>query len=106
MSSFEDKYAVFSKLEKSSGSAGKGWSGRVLGHQAGAGQGGPMGWSDEVLGVSSEEEDEDCKNQSSAIPQSLEVVPGEPWRHLSLHRATWDRSPNRSFIRNFPRLSG
>ena len=106
MSSFEeDKYAAFSKLEKASGSAGKGWSGKVLlGSNNSAS--GPMGWSDEILGVSSEEEElaeQDYNNQSPVpVPQSLEVVPGEPWRHLSLHRATWDRSPNRSFIRNFP----
>ena len=73
-----------------------------------------MGWSDEVLGVGSDEEEIDLDYTSSESipamalqenrPQSLSVQsdePTEPWQ-ISLHRNTWDRSPNRSFIRNFP----
>ena len=94
------------------------------------GQAGPYGWSDEVLGAGSEDEIEtephanfpmdgmsavaevisednlrDCADgviqQDRMRPQSLTVEEGA-WQ-LSLHRrTTWDRSPNRSFVRNFP----
>ena len=88
----------------------KGWSGKVrVGHAQS-----PMGWSDEVLGVGSDEEEIELDYTSSESipamampenrPQSLSVQseePTEPWQ-ISLHRNTWDRSPNRSFIRNFP----
>ena len=96
-----DKYEPFSKLDKSPG--GKGWSGKVL-----VGQGGPLGWSDEVLGVETDEEMEldttDYYNNESMMekrPQSLNVEEEAPWQ-IGLHRTTWDRSPNRSFVRNFP----
>ena len=102
-----------------------GWSGKVL-----VGQAGPYGWSDEVLGVGSEDEIEtephadfqmDAMSAVAEVisednlqdgvdgviiqdrmrPQSLTVEEGA-WQ-LSLHRrSTWDRSPNRSFVRNFP----
>jgi len=104
-----DKYKIFSVLDKSPGAA-KGWSGKVrVGHAQS-----PMGWSDEVLGVGSDEEEIELDYTSSESipamalpenrPQSLSVQsdePTEPWQ-ISLHRNTWDRSPNRSFIRNFP----
>ena len=101
-SSHGDKYEAFSRLDKSPG--GKGWSGKVLVGQS------PMGWSDEVLGVGSDEEaelqDTDCGNSESTSkkrPQSLAVYDTEgSWPQISLHRNTWDRSPNRSFVRNFP----
>ena len=41
-----DKYAAFSKLDKIQGRS-KGWSEKVRGSQGG---GGPMGWSDAILG--------------------------------------------------------
>merc|ERR1712172_172374 len=104
-----DKYKIFSVLDKSPGAA-KGWSGKVrVGHAQS-----PMGWSDEVLGVGSDEEEIELDYTSSESipamalpedrPQSLSVQseePTEPWQ-ISLHRNTWDRSPNRSFVRNFP----
>jgi len=98
-----DKYEAFSRLDKSPG--GKGWSGKVLVGQS------PMGWSDEVLGsVGSDEETElldtdsgNVESMSEKRPQSLEVYDAEPlWPQISLHKNTWDRSPNRSFVRNFP----
>ena len=99
-----DKYEPFSKLDKSPGTP-KGWSGKVL---VGSGQGGPLGWSDEVLGVETDEEIEldtqDYYNNESMMekrPQSLHVEEEAPWQ-IGLHRTTWDRSPNRSFVRNFP----
>lgn len=74
-----DKYAIFSKLDKSQ--TPKGWSGKVLHQQS------PMGWSSEILGLDDEPK----------------VEEEDPWTaHLTLHRSTWDRSPNRSFVRNFP----
>lgn len=83
----EDKYAVFSKLDKSPPGSNKGWSGKVL-----AGSSGPLGWSDEVLGVNSEDDDNLIDNLNA----------DESAWHLNLHKNTWDRSPNRSFVRNFP----
>ena len=42
-----DKYAAFSKLDKIQGEGrSKGWSEKVIGSQ----KGGPMGWSDAILG--------------------------------------------------------
>ena len=87
-----DKYAAFSKLDKVKGS--KGWSGKITQHTHHH----PMGWSDEVLGVSTDDDDlQDFELERR--PMHLEVE--EPWSN-PLHRSTWDRSPNRSFVRNFP----
>ena len=88
-----DKYAAFSKLDKVKGS--KGWSGKITTSQM---IGNPMGWSDEVLGVSTDE-DELQDFELERRPIHLEVE--EPWAN-PLHRSSWDRSPNRSFVRNFP----
>ena len=99
----EDKYAALAKLEKSKGS--KGWSGKLLERSHG-----PLGWSDEILGMSTDEESEnDPSSHLSADgteprilrPSNL-TVEEEPWHSGALSRATWDRSPNRTFIRNFP----
>ena len=46
-----DKYAAFSKLDKVKGS--KGWSGKITSQM----NGNPMGWSDEMLGVSTDEDE-------------------------------------------------
>ena len=75
--------------EKAKG--GKGWGKKVLGSS-------PMGWSDEILGsVSTDEESE-----VDPRPQSLHIEE-EPWHAgASLGRTTWDKSPSRSFVRNFP----
>jgi hypothetical protein len=86
-----DKYGAFRKL---GGSKYKGWSRQVLG-SAGS------GWSDEVLGCGSEDEEVFSPDR----PTSLEVrVEEEPWyvQGHSLKSSTWDRSPSRTFLRNFP----
>merc|ERR1719468_666185 len=123
LNDFDDKYSAFSRLDKTQCS--KGWSGKVL-----VGQAGPYGWSDEVLGAGSEDEietephanfpmdgmsavaevisEDNLRDGADGViqqdrmrPQSLTVEEGA-WQ-LSLHRrTTWDRSPNRSFVRNFP----
>lgn len=86
-----DKYAVFSKLDKSPPGSNKGWSGKVL-----EGSSGPLGWSDEILGVNSSDENDDM------IMENLRLDDHDTAWQLNLHRSTWDRSPNRSFVRNFP----
>ena len=57
-----------------------------------------MGWSDEILGSVSPDEESEVDPR----PQSLHIEE-EPWHAgASLGRTTWDKSPSRSFVRNFP----
>jgi len=88
----DDKYKAFRKLGNEKY---KGWSRKVLGSKGG-------GWSDEVLGCGGSEDEEVYAPQQ---PTRLEVrVEEEPWyvRGHSLTSSTWDRSPSRTFLRNFP----
>ena len=89
-----DKYAAFSKLDKIQGRS-KGWSGKV---SCGSSQG-PMGWSDEILGVST---DDDEPEEPEPAKAKMHLNIEDNWGGNPLHRSTWDRSPNRSFVRNFP----
>ena len=96
----------------------KGWGRKVLLGSS------PMGWSDEILGsVSSEDELENDVNapenlgkeskfdprpnslkitSDSLSPDNLQIVE-EPWHYgATLGRTPWDKSPSRSFVRNFP----
>ena len=99
----------------------KGWGRKVLLGSS------PMGWSDEILGsVSTDDELENDVNAPENIgkeskcdprPNSLQI-PGpssqtgfsnslqiveEPWHSgATLGRTPWDKSPSRSFVRNFP----
>ena len=84
----------------------KGWGRKVLLGSS------PMGWSDEILGsVSSEDELENDVNAPENLgkeskfdprPNSLQIVE-EPWHSgATLGRTPWDKSPSRSFVRNFP----
>ena len=82
--SYSDKYAAFSKLDKDQ-QGHKGWSGKIS-----VGSTGPMGWSDEILGLSTDEEEEGIE------PRPTHLTIG------AFNRPSWDRSPNRSFVRNFP----
>ena len=88
-----NKFSVFSKLEKTNG--GKGWGRKVLGSS-------PMGWSDEILGSSVDSDDESELAQASR-PNTLKVEE-EPWHSGAalVGRKTWEKSPSRSFVRNFP----
>ena len=88
-----DKYSVFSKLEKTNG--GKGWGRKVLGSS-------PMGWSDEILGSSVDSDDESELAQASR-PNTLKIEE-EPWHSGAalVGRKTWEKSPSRDFVRNFP----
>ena len=88
-----DKYAAFSKLDKVQGRS-KGWSGKV---SCGSQGGGPMGWSDEILGLSTDDDEEAETEPKMHLNIEDNWGGGNP-----LHRSTWDRSPNRSFVRNFP----
>ena len=89
-----DKYSVFSKLENTNG--GKGWGRKVLGTS-------PMGWSDEILGSSVDSDDESEMAQASSRPDTLKIEE-EPWHSGAalVGRKTWEKSPSRSFVRNFP----
>ena len=60
-----------------------------------------MGLSNEVLGVSTDEEEiQDFEPVTEPVrPVHLQVE--DSWSN-PLHRSTWNRSPNRSFVRNFP----
>ena len=84
----------------------KGWGRKVLLGSS------PMGWSDEILGsVSTDDELENDVNAPENIgkeskcdprPNSLQIVE-EPWHSgATLGRTPWDKSPSRSFVRNFP----
>ena len=88
-----NKYSVFCKLEKTNG--GKGWGRKVLGSS-------PMGWSDEILGSSVDSDDESEMAQASR-PDRLKIEE-EPWHSGAAlaGRKTWEKSPSRSFVRNFP----
>lgn len=84
----QDKYSVLKGL-KAAGN--KGWSGKVRGN-------GPFGWSEQVMGDTEQQQPQTRPNQLGVLVQE------EPWYkgHPALRNATWDKSPNRSFIRNFP----
>jgi hypothetical protein len=69
-----------------------------------------MGWSDEVLGSSGTDEEPEFELQNETLvpktrPASLSVDE-EPWYKgpglAGPGQRTWDRSPSRSFVRNFP----
>ncbi len=98
---YKDKYSsAFADLRGRS--RGRGWSGRVL-----TGSVGPFGWSDEVLesGGSVYSSDEDAKGDVSWRPRPTtlqdEDAKGDDvtWRPRP---TTWEKSPSRSFVRNFP----
>lgn len=81
----DDKYAAFHGIH---GKAYTGWSTRVMGT-------GPLGWSDDLLNASSSPE---------AVDSGRLKVEEEPWYkgHGGIRNGTWDRSPSRTFVRNFP----
>ena len=80
----KDKYSVFTGLKKP-GQGYTGWSTTVMGT-------GPFGWSDELLNGG-----EDTAAAAATGQEDQE----KPW--YKGHRpATWNRSPTRSYLRNFP----
>lgn len=91
-----------SKVDKSNL---QGWSGKVL-HGTHK-----LGWSDDVLGVSDlSSEDELCSSEAAAAAAaaagsqlstaSVEEEPG--WMYGGIKGQSWETSPNRRFVRNFP----
>jgi len=102
----DDKYSAFSNLNKG-GQGYTGWSTKVMGN-------GPFGWSDELL-YGKKADETTARTGSSTGSRSpggasdnsaeddlnhLRVAAEEPW-YKSGH-GTWNTSPNRRFVRNFP----
>ena len=72
----DDRYAALNSVEGHTG-----WSDKVRG---------PFGWSDKII---------DGSNDNNRLK-----IEEEPWYkgHSGLRNGTWDRSPSRRFVRNFP----
>ena len=80
----QDKYSAFSNLKRQNY---KGWSTTVMGT-------GPFGWSEELLnGDNSKSGSEDSGTEEDNNHLKVE----EPW-----YKRSWDTSPSRRFVRNFP----
>ena len=115
-----DRYSVLKKLEakhdSKAGTSPSGWSTKVL-----HGDQGQFGWSQDVLGYDSAEEENEIEGTSSPMSSDSEVAPcsrdgrdgrdgsGRPAslemleeKLSSLRVQSWDTSPQRTFIRNFP----
>lgn len=102
-----DRYSVLKKLEEKADKAGtspSGWSTKVL-----HGEQGQFGWSSDVLGYDSAEEENEIEGTSSPMSSDSEVAPARPAslemleeKLSSLRVQSWDTSPQRTFIRNFP----
>lgn len=100
----DDKYSAFNGLKKTGGQGYTGWSTQVMGN-------GPFGWSDELL-YGGDVAGSNAGSTGSASPTSgpenvceddnnrLKVTE-EPW-YKGHKPATWNTSPSRRFVRNFP----
>lgn len=89
--SLEDKYSSAFADMRGRSLAYTGWSGRVL---AGSG---PFGWSDEVLEYEHVSSEEECTDKKMHEDET-----SSPSWKTALKTATWDTSPSRTFVRNFP----
>lgn len=98
ISNDNDKYSAFTALSKP-GQGYTGWSTTVMGT-------GPFGWSDEVLGVNDQSSnvsvaDNNLANENRA-PMRRASPEDEPWYKGIRNGGSWDKSPSRRFVRNFP----
>lgn len=86
--SMQDKYSIFAELKNKTY---KGWSGKVLtkNHQ--------FGWSDEVLEYEAVSSEDDASSGASPYTSPKD----ESWMK-NIKQSSWERSPSRTFVRNFP----
>lgn len=87
----KDKYSVFTNLKPKQC---QGWSKRVL-----LGGTGKFGWSEEILGLegSASETEEEI---NPTRPDGLDGLSRINWPKVT--SPSWDTSPSRTFLRNFP----
>ena len=97
----DDRYSAFCEVRR--GKRASGWSGKIL-HGSHV-----LGWSDEVLECGASSDDSaDAPSPASSVADSqrpnsicVEDGHGENW-YASLRNPSWDQSPDRRFVRNFP----